>query len=139
VENPQVAMAHGREEISGMTKSPQRPPPIVVQTIYVDVRVPVTYVRGEIDMSTDEFVQNEVTAVLATKPRLLVLDLTQVAFMGSAGVRLVLRNNDNAHALGSALAVVTGGGYARRVLTLSGVTEVLPLYWDVPTALRVLA
>jgi len=122
-----------------MTKSPQRPPPIVVQTIYVDVRVPVTYVRGEIDMSTDKFVQDEVAAQLATKPRLLVLDLTKVAFMGSAGVHLVLRNNNDARALGSALAVVTGGGYARRVLKLSGVDEVLPLYWDVPTALRVLA
>ena len=112
--------------------------PIVVQTIYVDVRVPVTYVRGEIDMNTDQIVQQEVTAQLATKPRLLVLDLTQVAFMGSAGVRLVLRNHNDAHALGSALAVVADGGYARRILTLSGVNAVLPLYWDVTTALRAL-
>lgn len=110
--------------------------PIAVQTVYVDVRVPVTYVRGEIDMSTDHVIQNEVASQLARGPRLLVLDLTQVSFMGSAGVRLVLRNHNDACALGSALAVVANGGLARRVLTLSGVTSLLPLYWDVPTALR---
>ena len=113
--------------------------PIAVQTIYVDVRVPVTYVRGEIDMTTDQFVQDEVSAQLATRPRLLVLDLCQVEFMGSAGIRLVLRNHDDAHAQGSALAVVANGGYARRVLTLCGLHGILPLYWDVPTALRTLS
>ena len=113
--------------------------PIAVQTIYVDVRVPVTYVRGEIDMSTDHVIQQEVTSHLAARPRLLVLDLTRVVFMGSAGVHLVLRNHVDARALGSELAVVADGGYARRVLTLSGVNGVLPLYWDVPTALRALS
>lgn len=113
--------------------------PIAVQTIYVDVRVPVTYVRGEIDMSTEQVIQQEVTTQLATKPRVLVLDLTQVGFMGSAGVHLVMRNHADARALGSALAVVAAGGYARRVLTLSGVNGILPLYWDVPTALRALS
>lgn len=113
--------------------------PIAVQTIYVDFRVPVTYVRGEIDMTTKQLVQDEVSAQLATKPRLLLLDLCQVEFMGSAGIHLVLRNHDDAHALGSELAVVANGGYARRVLTLCGVNGILPLYWDVPTALRALA
>jgi anti-sigma B factor antagonist len=96
-------------------------------------------VRGEIDMSTDHVIQREVTTQLATKPRLLVLDLTKVGFMGSTGVHLVLRNHNDACALGSALAVVADGGYARRVLTLSGVNGILPLYWDVPTALRALS
>ncbi|WP_189251959.1 STAS domain-containing protein [Lentzea flava] len=95
----------------------------------------MTSVRGEIDLSTDYVVQEEVTAQLSAKPRLLVLDLSQVAFMGSAGIHLVLRNHDEALAVGSTLAVVADG-YSRHVLALSGVDGVLHLYRDVRTALK---
>ncbi|GAB2810436.1 STAS domain-containing protein [Lentzea nigeriaca] len=111
------------------------PLPIWVQTIYVDAQVPVTSVRGEIDLSTDQVVQDEVTAQLAAKPRLLVLDLSQVAFMGSAGIHLVLRNHAHARSVGSMLAVVAEG-YSRHVLTLSGIDGVLRLYRDVRTAIE---
>lgn len=113
------------------------PLPISVQTILTDVLIPVTSVRGDIDLSTEQVVQDEVTAQLAARPPRLVLDLTQVAFMGSAGIHLMLRNHDRANAQGSALAVVADDGYARHVLVLAGIDGVLDLYRDVPSALRV--
>jgi anti-sigma B factor antagonist len=112
------------------------PLPIWVQTILTDILIPVTSVRGDIDMTTEQVVQDEVTAQLAARPQRLVLDLTQVAFMGSAGIHLVLRNHNRAHEQGSSFAVVADDGHARHVLALSGVDGVLDLYRNVPAALR---
>lgn len=114
------------------------PLPISVQTIYLGAGVPVTSVSGEIDISTDQVILNEVTTHLAARPRLFVLDLTEVIFMGSAGLHVVLRTHEDAAAQGSALAVVADDCYARRVLALSGMDRVLQLYRDVPAALQAL-
>lgn len=121
-----------------MTAYAHTPLPISVQTIYVDTDVRVTSVSGEIDISTDQVILDEVAIQLAAKPRLLVLDLTEVIFMGSAGLHVVLSTHKDAAAQGSALAVVAADGYARHVLTLSGTDRVLRLYRDVPAALQAL-
>lgn len=122
-----------------MTMHARAPLPISVQTTYLDEQIPVTSVRGEIDLNTDEVVQEEIAAQLAARPRLLVLDLTEVIFMGSAGLYLVWRTHEDAAAQGSEFAVVANEGYARRVLTLSGMDRLLHLCRDVPAALQMLA
>jgi len=72
--------------------------PISVQTIHIDL-VPVTAVAGELDMTTDGVVWDEIRAQLETEPDVLVLDLTEVGFMGSAGSDP--RAHDRGHGAGS--------------------------------------
>ncbi|MGW4211320.1 STAS domain-containing protein [Lentzea sp. NPDC004789] len=108
--------------------------PISVQTIQIDL-VPVTSVAGEIDMSNDDLVRREVHTQLGARPGVLVLDLSEVEFIGSAGINLLVQSQREAVRHGTRLAVVApGGGCVNRVLSIAGVSEVLDLHHDLPSA-----
>jgi anti-sigma B factor antagonist len=119
-----------------MAEPAPRTSPVSVRTARVRDQVPITTVHGEIDMYTERLIQNAVSAQLATKPDVLVLDLTDVAFMGSAGLNLLIVNHVQALDQGTRLAVVAGDGFVRRVLAVCGVDDVLDLHQDLESALQ---
>ncbi|MET8763136.1 STAS domain-containing protein [Lentzea sp. NPDC004782] len=108
--------------------------PISVQTIHIDL-VPVTAVAGELDMATDDVVWDEVRAQLETRPGVLVLDLSEVQFMGSAGINVLLQSHMEATQHGTRLVVVAPQeSFVNRVLTIVGIEQVLDLHTDVRSA-----
>ncbi|MFD5824384.1 STAS domain-containing protein [Lentzea sp. NPDC060358] len=112
-----------------------RPLPIWVGTADSGFGTPITSVHGEIDLTTGHVLRDEVATRLADRPRSLVLDVSRVTFLGSAGINVMLRVGEQAAEREVAFAVVTGEGFVRRVLTLSGVSGLLGLYRDLPAAL----
>ena len=109
--------------------------PISVHTSQ-DQAVPVTAVAGEIDMSTADLVRSEVHARLAMKPDVLVLDLSGVEFIGSAGIHVLVHSQLEAEDGGTKLAVVVPEqSFASRVLRTAGVNEMLDLHADLPSAM----
>jgi anti-anti-sigma factor len=56
--------------------------------------VAVLAVGGEVDMSTAPQVENAIVDVLADDPPALVIDLTEVTFLGSVGLRLLATANE---------------------------------------------
>jgi anti-anti-sigma factor len=109
--------------------------PISVQTIHIDL-VPVTAVAGDLDIATDDVVWDEVRAQLETKPGVLVLDLSEVAFMGSAGINVLVQSQMEATRHGTRLVVVAPReSFVDRVLTIAGMKQVLDLHTDVRSAL----
>ena len=112
-------------------------PPVSVRTGHSGP-VPVTSVVGEIDTTTEEVIGNEVRAQLAARPEVLVLDLTGVVFMGSAGLNLLVQAQKEATRLGVRLAVAARGGIVRRVLDMTGVDRMIEVHRDVPSVLRAL-
>ncbi|SES17781.1 STAS domain-containing protein [Lentzea albida] len=98
--------------------------------------VPVTSVVGEVDTTTDDVIGHEVRVQLATRPEVLVLDLTGVVFMGSSGLNLLVQAQKEATRLGVRLVVVARGGIVRRVLEMTGVDRVVEVQPDVSSALR---
>ena len=119
-----------------MTEPARKTSPVSVRTTRVRDQVPVTAVHGEIDMGTEQVIQDAVSAALAARPGLFVLDLTGVAYMGSVGLNLLVLNHVRAQDQGTRLAVVVAGdGFAHRVLMLSGVDNLLDLHHDLGSAL----
>lgn len=110
-------------------------PPVSVSTDHIGL-VPVTSIAGEIDISTDELIRDEVHTQLAMKPDVLVLDLTSVVFMGSAGLNLLVQSQHEATRLGTRLAVVACEGMVRQVIDMAGIDQVIDLYSDVSSLLR---
>lgn len=89
-----------------------------------DVRVAPA---GEIDMATAGTLQEHIAAQLGGGCRRLVLDLHDVAFMDSTGVRLVLEFARAAQRDNWELAVVRMPPAVRRLFELSGVLDAVPL------------
>ena len=78
---------------------------------------------GEIDLSTVTSVDDQLQRLLESGARNLVLDLRQVSFMGSCGLRLILQWNDHADEQGFAFAVIQGPPPIARVFELCGVGD----------------
>ena len=64
------------------------------------------------------------------RPGDLTIDLSGLAFIGSEGIRVVLRARERADAEGRALRVVPGEGAARRLIEILGLADQLGVEGD---------
>jgi anti-anti-sigma factor len=81
---------------------------------------------GELDLATAAEVQRELERVEATDAESIVLDLSELTFMDSTGVRLLVTAHARARADSNRLALLRGGRAVQRILQLSGVDTLLP-------------
>ena len=88
---------------------------------------------GELDLATvDEL--NRVIDDAGTTP-LLVLDLSELQFLDTSGLRFLLKKQADFAGAGSELKLVRGTGEVQRLFTIAGFTDRLPLEESVDTAL----
>lgn len=89
-------------------------------------------VGGEIDSSNAHLLRTEVEKVLAADPAVAVLDLSEVEFLGSAGLNaLVLLHSDHP----AALRIVAATRSVLRPIELTGLDAQLPLFTSLDDAL----
>jgi anti-anti-sigma factor len=81
---------------------------------------------GELDLATAAEVQRELEHVEATDAESIVLDLSELTFMDSTGVRLLVTAHARARADSNRLTLLRGGRAVQRILQLSGVEPLLP-------------
>jgi anti-sigma B factor antagonist len=95
-------------------------------------------VRGEIDLSTaSSLEQAVVTAVDQAAHAVVVLDLSGVDFLSSAGISALLKAKQYGDDRNTALRlVVPEGGVMRRSLQITGLLDILPIFPSRPDAMR---
>ncbi len=81
---------------------------------------------GELDLSTAPELEPLVLDALRAG-RHVVLDLRELEFMDSAGLRLVMRTQARAQQDGRRLVIIRGGETIERVFTLTGLDEELEI------------
>ena len=87
-------------------------------------RVVIARVTGEIDMSNAEELRAAVSAAIPQDAVALVLDLTAVEYLDSAGIRLLYRLRDDVQARRQRLQVVIApSSRVADVLRLGGVSD----------------
>ncbi|SEF37162.1 anti-anti-sigma factor [Amycolatopsis pretoriensis] len=83
---------------------------------------------GEVDLLTADQLTDGVTAALAQRPAVLVIDLTAVTFLDSSGLSVLAQ----AHAAGgqnTTVRVVTiPDSLAHRAITLTGMDNLVPIF-----------
>ena len=114
------------EEPAGLTT----PALLTVEVHWPSPGVAVLRVGGELDLSTADGLEAAVRRLVARRPRLVVLDLSGLAFLGSSGLAVVT----SAAATGVALRIVAPGSLAR-IFALTALDKVLDLYGTVEEAL----
>jgi anti-anti-sigma factor len=101
--------------------------------------VPVARITGEIDLANAPRVREEVLA-MAVGAKGLVVDLTEVPYLDSAGVKVLfqlardLRQRDQ-----SLLVTMPVGSPLRRVLKITNFHEVAPICDDIEAAFELIA
>jgi anti-anti-sigma factor len=90
---------------------------------------------GELDLATAGRLESELRRVEGARPPVLVIDLRELRFIDSTGLRLIIRAHAKAKEEGRRLAVVRGPGAVHRVFELALLEKRLEFIED-PSALE---
>jgi anti-sigma B factor antagonist len=82
---------------------------------------------GELDISTAQRLEDDLLRVEADRPDPIVLDLQQLTFMDSTGLRLLITADSRARAEDRRLVIVQGNEMVQRVMRLTRLDERLDI------------
>ncbi|MBB4909179.1 STAS domain-containing protein [Actinophytocola algeriensis] len=90
----------------------------------------VVHVAGEVDLTTAPQVDDLLCGIepRQAEPRCVILVLTGVTFLSSAGLSLLIKNDRRMRDAGGHLYVVTGNRLVNRTITRTGLAETLVLF-----------
>ena len=97
-----------------------------------DGRVHVA-LRGELDLSTVNKVQEELRRVEAGDPPLVVLDLSALTFLDSTGLRSLIAADARGREQGRRLTLAQGPAVVRRVFEITGLEGRLDIVDEEPS------
>jgi anti-sigma B factor antagonist len=97
----------------------------------------IVHARGEIDMGSAPLLAEALTALesAAERPARIVLDLSEVTFMSSAGLTILNTHHHRSAELDIRFLVVASQRAVVRTLALTGISEVVTVVPDVDKAL----
>jgi len=83
----------------------------------------VLELHGELDLAGAPLLQEEIDTAEGQAPAMLVLDLEDLAFIDSSGLRVILSAHERAKERGHAFALTRGSQQVQRLLTIAGVSD----------------
>lgn len=86
--------------------------------------------RGELDLSTADKVDQALRRAEAGSPRVVVLDLSKLSFLDSTGLRCLVTADRRAREEGRRLVLVRGPGAVQRVFSITRLDERLEMVDD---------
>ncbi|HNM83446.1 MAG: STAS domain-containing protein [Mycobacterium sp.] len=96
--------------------------------------VSVVSVTGAIDMLTAPQLAEAIRAALAKQPSAVVVNLTEVDFLASAGMQVLVAANEEAG--GTRLVVAAEGPATSRPLKITGITDFIDVFPTLDEALE---
>lgn len=88
-------------------------------------------IRGDIDHHTAKGVRERIDeAIMANKPRFVILDLSNVEFMDSSGLGLVLGRYNSAAKVGARLIIYKPTKRIKRILEMAGIERIIEIKGD---------
>ncbi|GHF47650.1 anti-sigma B factor antagonist [Amycolatopsis bartoniae] len=112
------------------------PPLLHITTNTPEPGVVVVDVRGEVDASSVPDLATALEKVWAAAPGRVVVDLSRVTFLGTAGLSALLDARERAEADDFVLRLVGGSRCVDRAVEVAGLAPHLPLSPDLGHALR---
>lgn len=88
----------------------------------------VVTVAGELDMATEPEFSRQVEGRIDAQPRAVVLDLSGLGFVGSAGLKALVEQQQRAEQRNVSLRLVLGGSPIERLLELTGLENTFAVY-----------
>jgi anti-anti-sigma factor len=83
----------------------------------------VVRLEGELDMANASLLQTALEHAETDKASILVLDLQQLRFMDSTGLRVILGARERCQSSGQEFALTPGSKQVQRLLAISGVGQ----------------
>lgn len=106
--------------------------PITTSVSYED-GVAVLAVEGEIDLATIPAFEAAIAEALAQRPSALIVDMSAVDFLASAGLQALVSTHENVSGA-AGFAVVADGPSTSRPIELTGLDQILSLHTSLSEA-----
>ena len=100
---------------------------LTTETAGATVRLALT---GELDIAGAARVEQELERIEREQPATIVLDLRQLAFMDSTGLRVIVAADGRAREQGRRLAIVRGSDTVQRIIEMTRLDERLEIVDD---------
>ncbi|MEU7220219.1 STAS domain-containing protein [Nocardia iowensis] len=94
----------------------------------------VLTVAGEVDLATAPALESSIETILNGKPSALIIDLSAVSFLASAGMAVLVATHQRAGDA-TAIAVVADGPATSRQLKMTSLDQVFAVYSTLQEAL----
>lgn len=91
---------------------------------------------GELDMLTAPQLRDAVQSALAQNPSGLIVDLTSVDFLGSAGMQVLMEAHNQTGGTQTRFAVVADGSATSRPLKITGIADLIDLFSSLDDAVE---
>lgn len=98
----------------------------------------IVHVSGELDLATAEVAAAELGQAVGSGAPAVIVDLDQVSFLGSTGLRVLLTARDRANDSGVDLRLVGDQRVVLRPLQVSGLMPAFRVHATVPDAIAAL-
>lgn len=92
-----------------------------VEVAVISSDAAIITVSGELDADTDLVLQHQLAGQVVHGRRHLVLDLADVPFMDSSGLRVIVRTVNDMRSVNGSVSLAAPNHVVRRVLDLTGV------------------
>ena len=96
-------------------------------------QVAVIAASGDLDMLTAPKLRDAVAAALKKKPTGLIIDLSTLEFLGSAGMQVLMETRNQTPEI--RFAVVADGPATSRALAITGITDIVDVFSTMDAAL----
>jgi anti-sigma B factor antagonist len=105
--------------------------PVTILEVVTEERDGLAHValKGELDLSTVGKLEDELLR-LEGGPRLVVIDMSQLSFLDSTGLRAVVTADERAREAGRRLVIVRGPDAVQRVFAITRLEERLEMVDD---------
>jgi anti-sigma B factor antagonist len=90
--------------------------------------VPVLVVRGEVDLATAPDLREKLLSLADEGARVVVVDLSGVSFMDSSALGALVSAMTRFRANGGGLRLVVTAPHISKVLEITGLSDVFPIY-----------
>jgi len=89
---------------------------------------------GRLDTAGAQQIDLPFTRLTATRPALIVVDLSQVSFLASMGIRTLLASAKALGRRGGRMVLANPQPLVQEVLKVAGIDELIPVYADLVSA-----
>jgi anti-sigma B factor antagonist len=89
---------------------------------------------GRMDSAGTQAIDLRFTALTATRPAPIIVDLAQVSFLASIGIRTLVSNAKAVERRGGRMVLAGPQPLAEQVLKAAGIDAIIPIYPDVGSA-----
>jgi anti-sigma B factor antagonist len=122
--------------LTANTRHPGAQPAFAIADVEIDRLTQVVAVSGEVDLYAGPDFREHLTAVIESGKRRLVVDLTEVRFMDSTGLRVLFNALKMLRPLDGELAIVCDNSEINSLFEIVGLESVFAIYPSREAALR---